>query len=162
MTMTMTTTTTMIVPDAPWRGSQVPRTWRLFSQRPASAPSKSFPYCRYHCSCASLSLFPPLSLSLSFFFVLSISPREFYSSHVDTLPFSLRPLPLSIAAAEINVPRRLSRNKLNVDGDYIATKSWGFYKSQILETQLPLAMRLPQFKLCNVCLYYRYGAKNKW
>jgi len=68
-TTTMTTTTTpTIAPDAFWRGSQVPRTWRLFLRRPASTPSKSFPYC--HCRCSSFlipSLFLSVCLSSSFY-----------------------------------------------------------------------------------------------
>lgn len=113
---------------------------------------------------AAVSLSFPLFLLLSFLRLIDQSSRVSFLARWYASFFSPYP-PLSIAAAEINVPRRLSWTKLNVDGDYIAAKSWGFYKSWILELQFPLAVRLLNLSR-NTYLYYWYiyiySARNDW
>jgi len=104
-TTTSTSTTTTIVPDASWCGSQVPRTWRLFLRRPASAPSKSFPYCRYRCSCFSLFFTISLSLFSSFYrsVLVSFIPRTLIRFLFLFIPF----LSLSLSFSLYPQPRRL-------------------------------------------------------
>jgi len=104
-TTSTTTTTTTIVPDASWGGSQVPRTWRLFLRRPASAPSKSFPYCRYRCSCFSLSF--SLFLFLSFLRLIDQSSWASFLARWYASFFSLSPSSLSLSLSLYPQPRRL-------------------------------------------------------